>query len=97
MVFVTDIIPIVIKQVVVHENLGSRASVTVGAFDGHAARVIRRPKGVVMDDILVNGDIISCKHYSLSRTIRNSIVSYYDMMNTAATADAVTVCGIVVV
>ena len=50
-----------------------------------------------MDDILVDGDIISSKHYSSSRTIRNSVVAYDDMMNTAATADAVTVCGIILV
>jgi len=39
LIFVTDIILIVIKYVVVHKNLGSRAPVTVGALDGNAASV----------------------------------------------------------
>ena len=39
LVFVTDIILIVIKEVAVHKNLGSRAPVTVGALDGNAAPV----------------------------------------------------------
>ena len=39
LIFVTDIILIVIKEVVVHKNLGSRAPVTVGALDGNAASV----------------------------------------------------------
>ena len=97
MVFITDIIPIIINQVVVHKNLGRRASVTVGAFDGHAARVIWRPKGVVVNDILVDGNIISRKHHACARTIRYSVVAYYDMMNSAAGADAVSICGIVLV
>lgn len=97
LVFVADIILIVINEVIVHKNLGSRAPVTVGAADGNAASVIWRPKGVVMDDIAVDGNIIPRKHYSLPRTIRDSVVAYYDMMNTATTADAVSICGIVIV
>ena len=50
-----------------------------------------------MDDILVDRDIISSKCYSSPRTIRDIVVAYYDMMNTAAAADAVSVCGTVLV
>src|SRR6516162_10170104 len=64
---VTDIILIVIKEVVVHKNLGGPAPVTVGTFDANAARIKWRPKGVVVDDIIVDGDIISSKIYSCSR------------------------------
>ena len=39
LIFVTDIILIVIKEVVVHKNLGGRAPVTVGTLDGDAASV----------------------------------------------------------
>ena len=97
LVFVADIILIVIKKVIVHKNLDSRAPVTVGTAYGNAARVIGRPKGVVMDDIAVDGNIIPCKHYSLPRTIRDGVVAYYNVMNTAAAADAVSVCSIVIV
>ena len=93
MVFVTDIILIVIKYVAVHKDLGSRAPVTIGALDGNAASIKWRPKRVVVDDILVDGDVIPKKCYSCPRTIRDSVVAYYDMMNTTATSDAVSVCG----
>ena len=39
LIFITDIILIVIKYVVVHKNFGSRAPVTVGTLDGNAASV----------------------------------------------------------
>ena len=97
LIFVTDIILIVIKEVVVHKNLGSRAPVTVGALDGNAASVIWRPKGVVVDDIPVDGDIIPGKQHSSPGTIRDIVVAYYDMMNAAATTDAVSVCSIITV
>ena len=97
LVFVTDIILIVIKEVVVHKNLGGRAPVTVGTLDGNAASIKWRPKGVVVDDIFVDRDVISSKYYSSPRTIRDIVVAYYDMMNTTATADAVSICGIVLV
>jgi hypothetical protein len=69
LVLVADIILVVIKEVGVHKNLGSRAPVTVGAADGNAARVIGRPKGVVVDDILVDGDVIPSEHHSCPRAI----------------------------
>ena len=50
-----------------------------------------------MDDIIVDGNIISSKHHSCPRTIRDSVVAYNDMMNTAAAADAVSICGAVIV
>ena len=50
-----------------------------------------------MDDITVDGDIIPGKHHSCPGTIRDVVVAYYDMMDRAATADAVPVCGIVLV
>ena len=50
-----------------------------------------------MDDIIVDGDIISRKHDSPARTIRDSVVAYYDMMNGAAAADAVSICSIIAV
>ena len=50
-----------------------------------------------MDDIPVDGDIIPGKHHSRPRTIRDIVVAYYDMMDTTATADAVSVCGTVLV
>jgi len=93
LVFVTDIILIVIKNVVIHKNLSGRVPVTIGALDGNAASVVWRPKGVVVDDILVDGDVIPKKCYSCPRTIRDGVVPYYDMVNIAATADAVSVCG----
>ena len=94
---VTDIVLIVVNKVVVHKNLGGRASVTVGTFDANAASIKWRPKGVVVDDILVDGNIISSEIYSRPRTIRDIVVAYYDMMNATATADAVSVCGGVLV
>ena len=97
LIFVTDIILIVVNEVVVHENLGSRARIAVSTLDCNAVRAIWRPKGVVVDDIPVDGDVIPGKCYSLSRTIRDSVVPYYDVMNTAATADTVSVCCIVLV
>jgi hypothetical protein len=90
---VTDIILIVIKEVVVHKNLGGPAPVTVGTFDANAARIKWRPKGVVVDDIIVDGDIISSKIYSCSRAIRDIVVAYYDMINSIASANAVAVRG----
>ena len=97
LVLVTDIILIVVNEVIVHKNLCSSAPITVGALDGNAAGVIWRPIGIIVDDIIVYGDVIARKHYSSARTKRDRVVAHDDMMNGATTADAVSICRIVLV
>jgi hypothetical protein len=50
-----------------------------------------------VDDIPVDGDIIPRKQHSSPGTIRDVVVAYYDMMNAAATTDAVSVCRTIAV